>query len=75
MKLEQLRPNLGELPEDKAFALFVDYCERREKDLEQLTVTPKAVGRKKAAGGKKKKKDEVTVSKADLEILKQLGLV
>ena len=74
MRIEQLRPNLYELPEAEAFKLFEEYCERRIMDLEAMTVIitkPK----KKRVKGKRKKKDEVTVSPSDLEMLKKLGLV
>ncbi len=74
MKLEQLRPNLYELPRDEGFKLFEEYYERRTIDLEMMTVVI-SKPRKKAVKRKKKKKDEVTVSPSDLEMLKKLGLV
>ena len=73
MKLEQLRPNLCELPEDQAFQLFLAYCAKRAEDVATLLVTPMKVNAKKKA--LKKKSDEVTVSQKDLEILKKLGLI
>lgn len=74
MKIEQLRPNLYELPRDEGFKLFEEYYEKRSIDLELMTVVIDKPRRKKALI-KKKKKDEVTVSPSDLEILKKLGLV
>lgn len=76
MKLEQLRPNLAELPEDDAFNLFNEYYERRSEDMQLLEVKLIQPGRKKKASTpkKKKKKDEVTISPADLELLKKMGL-
>lgn len=74
MKIEQLRPNLYTLPEDEAFKLFYDYYIKRSEDLEMVTVLIEKP-RKKKATKKGKKKDEVTISSADLELLKKLGLV
>jgi hypothetical protein len=72
MKLEQLRPNLCELPAYQAFALFLDYCEKRAEDIATVVVTPKKPGNLKTT---RKKKDEVTVSQKDLELLKKMGLI
>lgn len=75
MKLEQLRPNLAELPMDDAFRLFSAYYDKRSEDLRLLTVElikpKKKTAAKKTA---KKKKDEVTITPEDLEVLKKLGL-
>ena len=74
MKIEQLRPNLYELPRDEAFKLFREYYEKRSMDLEMMTVVidkPK----KKRKAVKRKKKDEVTVSPSDLAMLKKIGLI
>lgn len=74
MKIEQLRPNLAELPVEEAFPLFEEYYERRTMELEMMTVMLTKPKKKKATT-KSKKKDEVTVSPSDLEMLKKLGLV
>jgi hypothetical protein len=76
MKLEQLRPNLAELPMDEAFRLFSAYYDKRSEDLRLLTVEL-IKPRKKASPAKKKekkKKDEITITPEDLEMLKKLGL-
>lgn len=74
MRIEQLRPNLYEIPRDKAFQLFEEYYNRRARDLVEVVVKI-TKPRKTKAKGKRKKKDEVTVSPSDLEMLKKLGLV
>lgn len=74
MKIEQLRPNLYELPRDEGFKLFEEYYEKRTMDLEMMTVIIDKP-RKKKVTAVRKKKDEVTVSPSDLEMLKKLGLV
>lgn len=74
MKIEQLRPNLYEIPRDEAFQLFEQYYARRARDLVEVVVKI-TKPRKTKAKGKRKKKDEVTVSPSDLEMLKKLGLV
>ena len=74
MKLEQLRPNICELPGQEAYELFLAYYNKRQEDLDSVVVTPK----KLASSTKKrikKKKDEVSVSPHELELLKKVGLI
>jgi hypothetical protein len=72
MKLEQLRPNLGELPVEEAFTLFKKYCEKRSTDITQLIVKPKEVTTKKKTT---RKRDEISVTQEQFNVLKKLGLV
>lgn len=78
MKLEQLRPNLLELPVNQAYELFLEYYERRSREIREVLATPKETKsqeNKRLASPGKKKKTEITVSQKDLAILKQLGLI
>ena len=79
MKLEQLRPNLCELPTDQAYNFFLSYVQKRAIDLKEVLVTPRKV---KTESSKaeikrkvKKKTEEVALSPEQLTVLKKLGLL
>lgn len=71
MKLEQLRRNLMEVPEDERLHFFGSYYEARNRDLEQVVVKVP----KKRAKGKKKSERKIGVTPDQLEMLRKLGLV
>lgn len=78
MKLEQLRPNLLDLPVNQAYELFLTYYTKRSQDIKEVLATPretKSQEKKRLSSPVKKKKTEITVSQKDLAILKQLGLI
>lgn len=78
MKLEQLRPNLLEIPINQAYELFLAYYTKRSQEIKEVLATPretKSQEKKRLASPGKKKKTEITVSQKDLAILKQLGLI
>lgn len=74
MKLEQLRPNIGELPEDEAYLLFNVYYEKRRVDISRPVVVP---NKKKAATGKKKdpKEKALKLTAEQKDALRKLGLI
>jgi hypothetical protein len=77
--LEQLRPNLLELPYEEALHLFTEYYHKRERDLTLIQITPTTTARKAKASNstapKAKKEKTVTVSSDQLALLKKLGLI
>lgn len=76
MKLEQLRPNLCELPPEKAFVLFEEYYNQRIEDLRKASEAPPPKTRKAGSGRKRTKdKSAVTVTVTQFETLKKLGLI
>ncbi len=76
MLLEELRPNLCELPREEAIILFTEYYHKRAEEIQavlyEVPKTKKKSGKKKAS---KKKGKQVSVSLAQLETLKKLGLL
>ena len=74
MLLEQLRPNLCELPREEAFILFIEYYHKRSEEIQAVRYEiPKP--KKKKAVSKKKKEKAVSFSPSQIEALKQLGLL
>lgn len=72
--LEQLRVNLAEIPRGEASVLFLEYYHKRERELQEVKITPKRT--KKTSSPKKGKHDKlVTVSQDQIAILKKLGLI
>lgn len=81
--LEQLRPNLLELPPEDAFTLFSEYYSKREKDLTSIQIQlqlkeEKKIRKKSSITSKSKsnsKTKAVSVSPEQLDLLKKLGLI
>jgi len=77
MKLEQLRPNICELPIEEGYALFEAYYHKRSQDIQDAIAkaNAKATRKSSSAGSKKKKKDEVKVTADKLATLRAMGLI
>lgn len=79
MKIEQLRPNICEIPVEEGYKLFEEYYHRRSLEIQTAIEIAKAKGQRKgSSGGKKKssgKKDQVKVTADKLATLKAMGLI
>jgi hypothetical protein len=75
--LQQLRQNLLDLPYEEGLITFTEYYFRRERELTEIQITPKATKRKTSVeGGTKLTKGKtVSVSSDQLALLKKLGLI
>lgn len=71
MKLEQLRRNLLEVPEDERLHFFGSYYDLRNQDLEKVVVKVP----KKRAKGKKPSERKIGVTPDQLAMLRKIGLV
>ena len=72
MRFEDLYKNLLDMTTDERIEFFSNYCEKRKNDLAEIAVRLSSTPR---ASKKPVKDKKVTVTNAQLDILKKLGLI
>lgn len=74
--LEELRPNLLELPREEALVLFTEYYYKRAEEIQAvLFEVPKTKKKSVKKKTSKKKGDNLSLSPTAVEALKKLGLL